>query len=396
MTKTDALCRQCDIRSARLRSSKIVCRSIGSGRCERNQSSRRDHQKVSLSLCTLTVSLTSWRQLRASRWRRKQTRGNLVGSDRRLGRKPRRQSGQSRRSLVTDRHTDALRVRQIAHVIFTTSNSTSAKAFPSSKPFNSISLNDADSEQAYRFLSSQLLLASPPVVLPETAKSTVSKLGGRRTDLELLLIKLRAGAEVEDAVSEIVKKNCAELRKQFLDTEVDDYSSDTTEGGKKRKSWSRLQAWTLIKGLAQHSGELNYADSLVNVFSSNEKALKEIEAAELISIHHSNGRPSIIRPAKPVYQTAFESLLSDRVYASTMEYALNQAAISKSEKELADASAELVQLSTVVGWKLGGGTPTEVQQSAQRLLAKMGSAEEKLAKLEKEKARLLEIFKKEK
>ena len=152
----------------------------------------------------------------------------------------------------------------------------------------------------------------------------------------------------------------------------------------------------MIKGLAQHSGELSYPDSLINIFGSNERALKEIEAAELISIHHSNGRPSLIRPAKPVFQTAFESLLADEVYASTMDYSLNQAAIAKSEKELAEASAELVQLSTVVGWKLGGGAPTEVLQSAQRLLLKMGAAEEKLEKLEKETARLLEVFKKEK
>ena len=207
----------------------------------------------------------------------------------------------------------------------------------------------------------------------------------------MLLIKLRAGAEVNDAVSDIVKKNCAELRKQFLNIEVDEASSADAAT---KKSWTRLQAWTLIKGLAEHNGELNYADSLITIFSSNEKALKEIEAAELISVHHSNGRPSLIRPAKPVFQTAFDSLLADKVYASTMDYALNQAAIAKSEKELAEASAELVQLSSVVGWKLGGGTPTEVLHSAQRLLSKMGTAEEKLEKLEREKTCLLEVLKK--
>lgn len=170
-----------------------------------------------------------------------------------------------------------------------------AKALPT-KPFNTLSLNDASPDAAFDFISTQLQHSSlTGVALGPEAKPFVEKLGGRRTDLELLLIKLRSGQALPEAVNEIVGRAAIELRKNFFE--------DPTSSEKKR--WTRSQAWALVKGLAK-SGEvrpasvtsradgvqLKYADSLVTTFKNDEAALRELEAAELISIHHVNGRLS--------------------------------------------------------------------------------------------------------
>lgn len=138
----------------------------------------------------------------------------------------------------------------IAHVIFTTDSATTAlkplaKAFPS-KSFNSIALTDASPEASFAFVAAKLREVTGDgeenntmTITPES-KDTLAKLGGRRTDLELLITKVQAGQSVEDAVNEIIDRAVNEVRKNYLG-----------EGSEK--------AWVLIKSLANDKdGEVSF------------------------------------------------------------------------------------------------------------------------------------------
>lgn len=56
--------------------------------------------------------------------------------------------------------------------------------------------------------------------------------------------------------------------------------------------------------------QIPYHDTLMNFpFKGDETALRNMEHAELIAISTHNGRPSTIRPGKPVYKWVFERVV---------------------------------------------------------------------------------------
>jgi hypothetical protein len=131
--------------------------------------------------------------------------------------------------------------RQVAHVIFTSDSVTVSKplarALPN-KPFNSIALNDASPDSAIQYVESKL--GEFGKTLAPSSQASVARLGGRQTDLELLVQKIRAGLEVEEAVEDIVGRSATEIRKTF-------FGDDEIEA--KSLKWTREQAWRVMVGL---------------------------------------------------------------------------------------------------------------------------------------------------
>lgn len=116
------------------------------------------------------------------------------------------------------------------------------------------------------------------------------------------------------------------------------------------------------------------------------------------------GRPSLIRPGKPVFRSSFARLLSDKVFSASLEYELNANSTKSALSDLNDASKELIELSKLFGgpsgnarWIFGGGSsvPKEIQIRVDGLLKEMREAEDKLAKLEVKKGLLEKILKEE-
>lgn len=107
--------------------------------------------------------------------------------------------------------------------------------------------------------------------------------------------------KVEEAVEDIVSRGVAELRKNA-------FGEDSDDG--KNLPWSRYQAWKVLKMLATIP-EVGYYDMLVDFpFKGDETALRSMEHAELVSISTKDGRPTSIRPGKPVLRYVFERLVS--------------------------------------------------------------------------------------
>ncbi|GAA5822542.1 hypothetical protein JCM3770_003570 [Rhodotorula araucariae] len=279
---------------------------------------------------------------------------------------------------------------QVAHVVFTSESATLAKPLAKSlpsKPFNVITLTDASPEASLQYVSAKL--ASFEQTLPAEAFPAVARLGGRQTDLELLVQKIRAGQTVDEAVDDIIQRNASEIRKNFFGDDEDEA---------KGLKWTRAQAWAMVTGLSD-KGELKYGETLLTTFGGDDAPLRALESASLISVHHVNGRPSSIRPGKPVYRAACERLIADAPFRAAIEYRAVDAAIKSATADVASAQRELTELARLFTekgrWAFGGGStvPKEVEVRVGELLATMRGAQQKQETLGAEKARLLAVLK---
>ena len=84
----------------------------------------------------------------------------------------------------------------------------------SSKPMNTITLADADPATALSFVAERLGLSKDRISAEE--KALIGALGGRQTDLEGLVYKVRTGLTIADAMDDIISKSQMELRKALF------------------------------------------------------------------------------------------------------------------------------------------------------------------------------------
>ena len=112
------------------------------------------------------------------------------------------------------------------------------------------------------------------------------------------------------------------------------------------------------------------------------------------------GRPTLLRPGKPVYRSAFARLTSDRIFAARQELLINAAASSSAESNVKSASDELINLTNLFSKDTGkfvftgsSSTPIEIATRVDALLSKMKSNEETAAKLATEAAKYKAVLK---
>jgi hypothetical protein len=112
---------------------------------------------------------------------------------------------------------------------------------------------------------------------------------------------MSTGQKPMEAVEDIVRQSISELRKRAFGEDTDDARS---------LSWSREQAWAVVRALASRD-TVPYHETLMNApFKGDEGPLRSMEQAELISVEAQDGRPSAIRPGRPVYRHVFGRLVN--------------------------------------------------------------------------------------
>ncbi|KAI0060858.1 hypothetical protein BV25DRAFT_1839423 [Artomyces pyxidatus] len=272
---------------------------------------------------------------------------------------------------------------QVAHVIVVSDNRENskvlAKALPS-KPLQFIALYDADAGSALQFVKSRLRDANVDVAFTSEQTAYIERLGGRASDLASLIHKVRSGLTVEEAVEDIIHRGVSELRKNAFGDDAEDAKS---------LAWTREQAWAVLKALSKYN-EVPYHDMLVNYpFKGDEAALRNMEKSELVTIGTHYGRPSVIRPGKPVYRYVFERLVSDPIFSATQELASNLKLIDAAEATVRVCEQELSTLRTIgdegAHWWSG---PDATQVRAKYLMAKLRGAQATLEKLERQNGEL--------
>lgn len=282
----------------------------------------------------------------------------------------------------------SLAENQIAHVIVISDNRENAKllarALPS-KPLNSIALYDADAPTALSFVCRRLHEAGITSDLTPAQKKAIERLGGRTSDLEHLIHKVYSAQGIEEAVEDIIVRGVGELRKKAFGEDIDDAKS---------LPWSREQAWIVLKQLACKA-ELPYYEVLLDApFKGDELPLRSMEHAEIISISTQHGRPSTIRPGKPVFKYVFERLVNDPVFQATQDIALNEKILSSAESTVRTCESELSTLQDLSKaersfWWFRRRATSERKEY---LLKKMRSAQTKIQTLEKRNVELKRVL----
>lgn len=272
-----------------------------------------------------------------------------------------------------------------------------SKALPD-RVFRQISLSDCSPEVAKRFVIThldadteeegdsdegeghkKLTLSQRRRDLAEL-DSCIAYLGGRLTDLEFLARRIKTGETPQKAVHEIIDQSASEILKMYI------FNSDETSDS--QRQWSCEQAWLLIKQLAAKE-TLRYNEVLLSdtYKSSGEKVLRALEQAELISIISGpNGRPSSIKPGKPVYQPAFKRLTEDNVLRSRLDLAIITELIGIENKNVEKFENELLLISQL------SAQPRQLTPRVQWLLGKLAASQAKVEGWETESAVLKKVL----
>ncbi|KAF8303080.1 hypothetical protein DL93DRAFT_2102538 [Clavulina sp. PMI_390] len=285
----------------------------------------------------------------------------------------------------------ALIENQVAHVIVASTNRESQKRLAKAlgtRPLASVALLDADANSALSIVSSRLQEVEGTDVSRELSAKEVEKigrLGGRSSDLDALVYKVKNGMSVEAAVEDIIVRTLGELRKNTFGDDSEDAKS---------VPWKREQAWHIISRLATRE-EIQYSETLLEFpFKGDDLALREMEKAELISIVTDDGFPVAIRPGRPVYYHVFQRLAKDPLFAAVQEIATNEKLITSAEATVKACEDELITLRTIgfdVGRSLlhGHGSPA---MRADFLLQKMEASVVKIGKLERTNSQLKKLL----
>ncbi len=156
-----------------------------------------------------------------------------------------------------------------------------------------------------------------------------------------------------EAVREITEQSASEILKMYI--------LDSSP-----RKWTPEQAWLIIKSLAS-TDCLRYNEVLLSdIFKTEgEATLQALEQAELISIISSNGRPTSIKPGKPVYSAAFKQLTEDHVLKARLDLAILSQLIKVETTGIDKYEAELSLLGNLPG------QPREVQGRIRWLLGKL-------------------------
>ncbi|KAI7867395.1 RNA12 protein-domain-containing protein [Spinellus fusiger] len=258
---------------------------------------------------------------------------------------------------------------EIAHVIFISAhpgaNRLLSKALPG-KSFSSIVLADAPTELAIMFIMKRM----GTHIVDEKLSNIVDALGGRLTELELLTAKMKAKMEPEAAFNEIVYRNLLEVLKYGFNEQDDLIES--------HKDWNAVQFWSIVKQLAKNKS-CNYNQLKWSpLFNGDDKPLKAMERAEMITIIQQDGHPHSIRPGKPVFYTVFSRLVSDNVFSATMEIESNTQLKKISETNIAKFEETITTLSNVYG----GRPPREIDTRIRSLLAKVAATQKLIEEYE--------------
>jgi hypothetical protein len=213
---------------------------------------------------------------------------------------------------------------------------------------------------------------------------------------------MRAGQRPMDAIEDIIRQGASELRKRAFGEDADDARS---------LLWSREQAWAVFRALASRD-TVPYHETLMNTpFKGDEGALRSMVQAELITVEALDGRPSAIRPGRPIYRYVFRRLVNgsaplgrfpvaqahvfylDPVFQATQDINFNVKLVESAEATVRACEQEL-QVLRAIGLDSGrwwsGMTSTEIR--AKYLLERMGNAQATLQKLEKQNRELKKVL----
>jgi hypothetical protein len=127
------------------------------------------------------------------------------------------------------------------------------------------------------------------------------------------------------------------------------------------------------------------------VFGSDETPIHELAQAELITISSSpEGRPSVIKPGRPVFSSAFRLIAEDKVFNAKMELGRIGFLAGEEKKGIEKAEEELSRLKELPPAQL-----KEIESRIRYLLTKIAGSQKNIETFEAEMGRLKKILQSE-
>ncbi len=189
------------------------------------------------------------------------------------------------------------------------------------------------------------------------------QIGGRLTDLELLVTKLKTKRSPKECLDELVGRAISEISQiGFL------------KGKEETVPWTSVQFWKLAQLLAKFD-EVSF-DHLRfhSLFKGDGKPFIEMEKAGIVTIFRDQGREMSIRAGKPIFRAAFQQMVADTQLAAAMGIDTYKVYISEEEKKLKKAEEEISQLSSTLKslpsdsiWSYWTPPPNTYQSISQRI-----------------------------
>src|SRR5271170_491955 len=159
---------------------------------------------------------------------------------------------------------------------------------------------------------------------------------------------------IVDALKDIIGQSASEILKLYF------------LGGSSAIKWTQEQAWTLVKTLST-TPQVSFNALLLDPVFPDETPLHELAQAELISITTSpEGRPSQIKPGRPVFLAAFALLAGDKVFNAKMELGRLTFLAGDEKKNIEKCEEELERLK-----ELPAGQIKEIEGRVRYLLKKI-------------------------
>ncbi|KJR85404.1 mitochondrial escape protein [Sporothrix schenckii 1099-18] len=230
----------------------------------------------------------------------------------------------------------------------------------------------------------------------------IGVLGGRLTDLESLVRRLKSGQSPKRAVSEIVEQSASEIIKMFLLSQPKTSSASSGSGSSSSapaaaaasppssRAWTAEQAWYLVREIGAKGGDICYNDILLSdTFASSNAGIAAIDAlaaAELVTVKSFRGRPQSIKAGSPVYLAAFQFLCSDAALAARLDRGVLAEKADTEAKTVAKVEQELALLGTL------SKQPQQTIDRMRYLLDKLQESQAKIRTYEVEMARLKKIM----
>ncbi|KAG5460336.1 MAG: hypothetical protein BJ554DRAFT_7627, partial [Olpidium bornovanus] len=186
----------------------------------------------------------------------------------------------------------------------------------------------------------------------------VDKLGGRATDLEIFLYKMRTGLAPEEAINDLIFRAVIEVRKHAFGDELD---KDTAKVRKGSASPAAANGLLLILRTQVHYDAIRFSP----IFGGDEKPIQGMEAAE---------RQAVLRPREP-------SSLPRGFPANDQLFDGANASLEKVERELAELGR--LFLPKKGAW-VAFGTPPEIVSRIHYLLGKVKALQGQIESFELE------------
>lgn len=224
----------------------------------------------------------------------------------------------------------------LAHVIFITSDIGSVLRLNTYLPnnvFKTITLSDASSTSAKLFVMNQL--KGKNLVNPDIVEDCVEPLGGRMLDLQAYVRRLNSGESPDVALDEMVTQAAEQVTTFFLNANQE-VNPDNT--------WTTSQVWYLVKKLAKND-TIEFGEIMSSPFFKNPNSsiatLSALEKFDLITLERDKGVLVKIHIGRPLFKSAFSSLVDDvslyKLYESefiTNLMSFENAKVAKIEDEL--------------------------------------------------------------